>query len=424
MATKVTEGYVKKLFELIGSNPSTVKDWVEAASLVDESMKISRSGGARYQLVNNLIKTFSNIPTNSPIVVLRKGRMFDSITVKDAPEAIRILSNGKTTQATKAPKEDDVKVAVTDAEVFSITFVAVRAAVRSSNGSEKTVRLSTDLLVKKTGKSIQQILQCIELAQHRYGLDMEVGYSEKGVDLYGTNRALKILCEVGLSSWPNDPKYCLKNAFDGAYNKVFPRVEKKASLPEKISASTVFTDTEKDKIFYVGGYIFDNGRANLDTLVQYLNKQNKGTSVVKLEALIRQVPEFKLEGNMVYLTVKKWDDFRRVYRPIDSSNVEQVILKIACSQSWVESKLGCCKVTKVDTNGEKQVYRIDIPIESEVAKINFIFFLGRLQENDCLYVDTKFTIWAKKQWKKIEDGYKLASDGYRYETGFSDKKRG
>ena len=421
MATKVTEEYIKKLFELVGSSPSTIKDWTEAASLVDESMKISRSDGARYQLVNSLIKTFSNIP-NFPIVILRKGRMFDSITIKDASEAIRVLSNGKTTQATKAPKEDDVKVAVTDAEVFSITFVAVRAAVRSSNGSEKAVRLSTDLLVKKTGKSIQQVLQCIELAQSKYGLGMEVGYSEKGVDLFGTNKALKILCEIGSTSWPNDPRYSLKDAFDGAYNKVFPRVEKKASLPEKISAATVFTDAEKDRIFYIGGYIHENGRANLETLVKYLNNQNKGTSLAKLEVLVRQVPEFKLEGNMVYLMVKKWNDFRRKYRPIDSNNVEQVILKIACSQSWVESFLGCCKVTKVDTNGEKQVYRIDIPVESEVAKINFIFFLGRLQENDCLYVDTKFTLWAKKQWKKIEDGYKMASDGYRYETGFSDKE--
>lgn len=434
MAKKLNEEYLKKLFELVGPGASKIKDWTAAAELVDENMEISRSSGARYQIVVSILKSTAFTGPESPIEIVFKGTKFDTITIKDADKAVKKFfdSGKKKSLPPVKPKEGKTtnsRPEVSDTEAFFICFKAVRAAVRINGGIEGPVEIKMSSLIpscKRGDKefTFNEIVSAIEKTSKTFkiGLEVSPNISERKLTLTGANRALKNLCEIGANAFGGSYTcFNIKDAFGHTFDKVFAAPKKETAVPTK--NVLVFTDEERDRIFHIGGHLNEVGCQNIEDLQSYLSHLGKDPGASKLEALVRQVPEFKVEGNMVFLA-SEWDKFRKTYRLLDSSNKEQVIIKIACSEEWMRRYLGSCQVKKIDSFGNINIFRVDVPVESEVAKVNLISLIEKFRENEGFYSETRFSKWLEKQWKKTRFEERIKSDTYRFEIGYFEKKRG
>lgn len=170
----------------------------------------------------------------------------------------------------------------------------------------------------------------------------------------------------------------------------------------------------------------EHDRAPMSDLQEYLESKGMSISTLKLESILKMAPEFVIEGNLVYLDSKSkdfWDKFRKRYRPIDSSDYEQVIFEMAVSLEYVEKQLNGCQVELART--DRPVYRVNIPRRSAVANKNFRRFLGKFHEGDYIYTDTAFLKKAIKKQEKAEADAILEDDVCRYEIGyFFNKKKG
>lgn len=434
MAKKINEEYLKKLFELVGPGPSTTKDWTAAAELVDENMEISRSSGARYQIVVSILKSTAFTGPESPIEIVYRGTRLDTITIKDADKAVKKFFDGgkKKSLPPVKPKEEKTTTSrpeISDTEAFFISFKAVRAAVRINGGVEGPVEIKLSSLIpscKRGDKefTFNEIVSAMEKTSKTFkiGLVIEPNISERKLTLTGANKALKNLCEIGTNSFGGSYTcFNIKDAFGHTFDKVFAAPKKAAVPPTK--NVPVFTDEERDRIFHIGGHLNEVGCQNFEDIQSYLSHLGKDPGASKLMALVRQVPEFKVEGNMVFLT-SEWDKFRKAYRLLDSSNKEQVIIKVALSEEWMRRFLGSCQVKKIDSFGNINIFRVDVPVESVVAKDNLISLIEKFREGEGFYSETRFSKWLEKQWKKTRFEERIKSDTYRFEIGYFEKKRG
>ena len=436
-----------------------MKELYRAAMEADNLHDFPERSSDAYQIWSSQI--LRRLEKNPEIATVERGKrgFYEKITVHNLEAAAKLLGSGVSKKATKsepkvteapsehkkAPVKKDLKVTLTKEDQLCIVAKALRQAVHTGKiGHETKVDLDALRLGcehKPHFLEAEEIIQCFSECDLGTPIPT-INKKENTVTFISYCTAFKKVCEKGRTLYPKWIK--LWNFEEGCgssddYKSVLNAIKEESS-PAKttkpvISSNEVLTDDDKFRIFVIGGYLMDrmedtHENASLTQLATVLEKKGKGLSTLRLESLVSSVPEFLVDDDEVYLSLGKedkktwWDAFRKKYRPL-SGETEQIIFIAWMDLNYVSAELKNCHVTLVDElPNDFNVFRVDLPKNSIVAKYSFAELIRQLRESrgEKLYTESKLVDSLRAMREKKNASWKLQDDLYRWEIGRFGKK--
>lgn len=447
-----------------------MKKLYQAAYEADTCCGIPERTADAYQIwASNMLRHLEKYPEVVTIKRTTRG-FYEKVTIHNVDKAISILTGGKSskiettlksTEKTPKKEEESTKATVTieksksekevkdlsDEDKLCVVGKALRQAARNRIDHKTKVLIddnffcgcSQDPYLPQSG---EEIIKCFSECE----LDIPIPVIDgKYMNFSGYINSLEKVCAFGAKKYPRWTRrlWNFEDACGGkkAYEAALQILREEEARPVKIeaviSSETILTDDDKFRTFIIGGYLMDqmeraHDNASIAQLSGVLSEKGKGLTTLRLEALVSSTPEFFVDGDEVYLKLGKedkevwWNKFRKKYRPL-SGETEQIIFKAWMDLSWASKKLKNCKVSLIDElpNGFN-VFRVDLPKNSVVARYSFADLLDKFQKDrgEIVYTESKLIsrLRTMKEKKEEETSWKLRDDIYRWEIGLFGKK--